>query len=87
MQTRFRSVTEYTVAKHTREVSFPNNIVACAYCDYCKHKTGLHGEPLQRYENYICVLTYESLERNKIGVQIGKLCPLEFEEKRGIKNG
>lgn len=49
-------------------------------------KSGLiyEGEtPVERYENFVCKLTFEPLPREKISFSIGRLCPLEFEEQKG----
>lgn len=76
----------YVIAKHTVPVSFPDGDVCCNNCRYCKRKSGLakdeDGDSFSRYENHICVLTYEPLAMSDICWKIGRLCPLEFEEEQ-----
>ncbi|MGI5825197.1 MAG: hypothetical protein ACOX7J_06455 [Bacillota bacterium] len=70
---------EYRKAYRITEVNFPGKPI-CLDCPYCRHKSGLYGDPPKRYENFICVLTYEPLPRSEIGREIGTLCPLEFAD-------
>lgn len=72
-------------ALRVKEISFPGE-PDCLFCPYCRTKSGLYGEgELNRYENTLCVLTYETLcSRNSEGKEplerkgVGKYCPLKF---------
>ena len=72
-------------ALRVKEIFFPGE-AECLSCPYCRTKSGLYGrEELKRYENTICVLTYETLySRDSEGKEllkgkgIGKYCPLVF---------
>lgn len=78
---------EYVKALRVKEISFPGE-PDCLFCPYCRTKSGLYGKgELNRYENTLCVLTYETLySRNSEskeflkgkGKGVGKYCPLEF---------
>lgn len=78
---------DYIKAFRIETINFPKK-AACVHCRYFGKKSGLiyEGEtPIERYENFVCKLTFEPLPREKISNSIGRLCPLEFEKQKGEK--
>lgn len=76
---------DYVRGIRTETINFVGR-PTCVHCRYFGKKSGLiyEGEtPVERYENFVCRLTFEPLPRKKISNSIGCLCPLEFEKLKG----
>ena len=65
----------YITARRVTEVNFPR-LPCCIDCLYFRQKSGLNKDSSERYQFYMCQLTYEPL--TNIANSIGKFCPLEF---------